>query len=67
MIVNDSNVQVSKYVPMWNSDGQKTIRAIALEATTAMMPGALIPTDSGFGYQSFAGYSATGVTGAFGL
>ena len=61
MIVNDSEAKVSRMVPMWNSDGQKVVRAIALEATTALMPGGLHMTDSGYAYYSFASVTATGV------
>jgi hypothetical protein len=45
---------------MYNSDGQKVVTAIAGEATTANMPGALHMTDSGYLYYSFASVTATG-------
>lgn len=60
MIVNDSNAKTSKYVPMWNSNGQKVINAIALDASTAKYTGELVPTSSGWGFWSVASLAATG-------
>jgi hypothetical protein len=59
--VDGTNVNMQRFVPRWNGDGQKIVRAIAGEATTAKMPGGLHMSDSGYVYLSFAALSATGV------
>lgn len=64
MIVKNPNVNVTKVgtmVPYWSAEGYKAIKAVALsDCTTAKLPGALLMTSSGWGFQSYGHYSATG-------
>lgn len=57
MIIKNPSAAVKRmdsYVPKWNSDGQKTVKAVALVATTAMVPMKMVLTDSGYGLAMIA-------------
>ena len=48
-------------VPYWTADGYKAVKAIALsDCSTAKLPGCLVMTSSGWGFQSYGHYAATG-------
>jgi hypothetical protein len=70
MIVKNPNVNVKRLIgtiPSWTADGYKSVKAIALsDCSTAKLPGCLIMTSSGWGFQSYGHYAATG-TDRFGV
>jgi hypothetical protein len=45
-----TGIEVDKFIPHWNGDGQYVVKAVALAATTASFWGQVVPTDSGYGF-----------------
>lgn len=57
MIIKNPSAAVKymdSYVPKWNADGQRTIKAVALVKTTAMVWMNAMLTDSGYGIAAIA-------------
>lgn len=53
---------INRIIPKQSADGYTYVEAIAIEATTAKMIGALHPSASGWVFDGFQTHSATGTT-----